>query len=77
MNNLIINLLDIYLIIIIARVVISWLNIDHSNQIVQMIYKMTEPVLKPVRKVIPILGGFDLSPIVVFFGINFLKSVLF
>jgi YggT family protein len=69
--------LQIYSWIVIARVVISWVNADPYNPIVRAIYTMTEPVLYRIRRAIPVsAGGIDFSPIVVFIGIMFLQSFL-
>lgn len=69
--------LQIYSWIIIARVVISWVNADPYNPIVRAIYSITEPVLYRIRRALPVFaGGIDFSPIVVFIGIIFLQSFL-
>ena len=69
--------LNIYLWIIIARAVLSWVNPDPYNQIVRFIYNVTEPVLYRIRALLPLnFGGIDLSPIVVILGITFLRVFL-
>ncbi len=69
--------LQIYSWIVIARVVISWVNADPYNPIVRAIYSITEPVLYRIRQALPVFaGGIDFSPIVVFMGILFLQSFL-
>jgi len=69
--------LTLYMWIIIARAVISWVNPDPYNPIVQFLNSITEPVLYRVRKVIPMQGiGLDLSPIIVIFAIWFLQISL-
>ena len=69
--------LQIYSWIIIARVVISWVNADPYNPIVRAIYSVTEPVLYRIRRALPVYGGgIDFSPIVVFIAIMFLQSFL-
>lgn len=69
--------LQFYSWIVIARVVISWVNADPYNPIVRAIYSLTEPVLYRIRRTIPVFGGgIDFSPIVVFIGIMFLQSFL-
>ncbi len=68
----------IYTFIIIARAVISWVQPNPYNQIVQMLYKVTEPVLFPIRKAIAKrLGniGIDLSPIVAIVLLNVIANV--
>jgi YggT family protein len=70
--------LDIYIYIIIGRAIISWVNADPYNPIVRALYLMTEPVLRPVRKLVPPhkLGGLDLSPLLVMLLLQFLKNGL-
>jgi YggT family protein len=68
--------LDIYIYIIIGRAIISWVNADPYNPIVRFLYKATEPVLYRVRRIIPAMGGIDLSPIVVILVIYFLKAFI-
>lgn len=62
--------------IIIIRALISWVNPDPYNQIVQFLYRVTEPILMPIRRILPAMGGFDLSPIVALVGIMFIRSFL-
>lgn len=70
-------LLQFYMWVIIARVVISWVNADPYNPIVRAIVNVTEPVLYRVRRSLPVFaGGIDFSPIVVFAGIYFLQIFL-
>ena len=67
--------LTIYMWVIIARAVLSWVNPDPHNTIVQIIYRATEPVLHWVRRRLPLnLGGLDISPIIVLLAIYFLKA---
>lgn len=74
--NLILNLLDFYTLIILIRVILSWVNPNPHNPAVQILYKVTDPVLNPIRRMLPSFGGLDISPLVVFFAIWFLKSLL-
>ncbi len=69
--------LQLYMWLIIARAVLSWVNPDPYNPIVQFLYRVTEPVLYWVRKRVPLVaGGIDLSPLIVIFAIFFLQSFL-
>ena len=64
--------------LILIRALLSWVNPDPYNPVVQFLYKATEPILYPIRKILP-LGlrfGIDISPIIAFFAIMFLKSFL-
>jgi YggT family protein len=70
-------LLNIYMIIIIARALLTWVNPDPYNPIVRFLYNVTEPLLGWVRRHVPIVfGGLDLSPILVLVAIAVLKSFL-
>lgn len=69
--------LNLVMFAILARAVLSWVSPDPHNPIVRFIHSVTEPILHPVRTRLPLsYGGFDLSPIVVFLVIIFLKSFL-
>lgn len=68
--------LNIYMWVIIIRALLSWVNPDPHNPIVQILYRLTEPVLMPIRFRLPDFGGLDLSTMVVLIGIIFLRSFL-
>ncbi len=69
------GLIGLYELIIFVRIVLTWIPHDSEHPASQFLFKVTEPVLEPVRKVIPAMGGLDLSPIVVFIGLEFLKRI--
>lgn len=69
--------LSIYWWIIVASVVLSWVNPDPYNPIVRFLRAATEPVMRRVRRVLPLFfGGFDFTPIVVLLAITFLQVFL-
>ena len=76
--------LQLYIWVVIIGAVLSWLialNIlNTSNQvvytIVDFLYRITEPALRPIRKIMPNLGGVDISPIILILGLIFLQMVL-
>jgi YggT family protein len=76
-------ILDLFSFIIIASAILSWLvafNIVNTrNQAVatigDVLWRMTEPVLRPIRNIVPSLGGIDVSPIIVLLGIWLLKDL--
>ena len=75
--NLLHLVLQAYFWIIIARAVLTWVNPDPFNPIVRFLYRVTEPVLRPIRHRLPTLSiGIDLSPMVVILAIFFLDSFL-
>jgi YggT family protein len=66
-----------YFWIIIARAVLSWVSPDPFNPLVRFLYRVTEPVLRPIRRRLPTFQmGLDLSPMVVILAIYFLQSFL-
>ena len=81
---LIYKVLDIYSWIIIISAILSWLvafgvvNIRHQfmRVVVDFLYRITEPVLRPIRRVLPNLGGIDISPVVALLLIIFLQHLL-
>lgn len=82
--RLIIAVIDIYIWIVVVGVIMSWLIafnvINTSNRFVYMVadflYRATEPALGRIRRFIPNLGGFDLSPVVLILFLYFLEDVL-
>lgn len=76
--------LDIYTWIIIASAVFSWLyafNVVNSRNrfvasIGEFLYKVTEPALRPIRKILPDLGGIDISPIILLLAIYFIRQFM-
>jgi len=70
-------LLSIYMWIIIISALLSWVNPDPYNPIVRFLHAVTEPVLRPIRRIIGFrLGVIDISPMVVILAILFVKSFL-
>jgi YggT family protein len=69
--------LTIYMWLIIARALLSWVSPDPYNPIVRFLYNVTEPVLGWLRRRVPLVfGGLDLSPLLVLLAIIFLRSFL-
>ena len=63
-------------IVIIARVILSWVKLSPTNPIAIIIYGVSEPMLKPVRRLLPNTGGLDFSPIVVIILIMVVQRLL-
>jgi YggT family protein len=68
---------QIFYLLILARVIISWIRLDPSNPIVQFIYNATEPILAPIRRMLPPAGGIDFSPLILLVGISILRQLVF
>ncbi len=84
MLNLMLTVIELYIWVVIIAVVLTWLVsfkvVNASNRFVYMVgdftYRITEPALRPIRNVLPNLGGIDISPIVLILLLVFLKDVL-
>ena len=75
--NLVNLVLVAYMWIIIARAVLSWVNPDPYNPIVRFLYRVTEPVLRPIRNRLPTFQmGLDLSPLVVLLAIYLVRDFI-
>ena len=72
-------ILWLYMWVIIIRALISWVNPDPWNPIVRFLYQVTEPVLRPIRALVPPrkLGGLDLSPMIAILLLVFLKNGIY
>jgi YggT family protein len=71
------GLLTLYKYILLASVIISWVNADPYNPLVNFIHRVTEPVLRKIRRHMPDTGMLDLSPIVAFAAIYVLQIIVF
>ena len=82
--DIVLIVLDLYVWLLIASAILSWLIafnvVNTRNQFIaaigEFLYRITEPVLAPIRRMLPSLGGLDLSPIVVILIIMFLQRVI-
>lgn len=69
-------LVNVFFFAIIIQVILSWVNPGNYNPVIALVYSLTEPLLGPARRVIPPIGGLDLSPIVVIVGLQLVKLLL-
>ena len=73
------QLLSLYLLVVFGRVVLSWFPVSPGSAMAGVygfLYQLTEPVLGPIRRILPPLGGFDLSPLVLIMAIYFVQGAL-
>ena len=75
-KKLIFTLLMTYFVLIIARVIVSWIAQQSRHPIIPLIYQLTDPVLKPISKLVPPISGFDLAPLVALIALRFLLLLL-
>lgn len=68
--------LNIYFFALIVVIILSWVAPHSHNPLAILIQQLVEPIMKPVRRLIPAIGGLDLSPIFIFIAINLLKIML-
>ncbi len=71
-----INVIRIYKYAIIARVLISWIQVNRSNKLVIFIYQATEPLLRFFRRILPNFGMIDLSVLIAYIALDFLQMAL-
>lgn len=69
-----------YTILIFARVIFSWIRVDPYHPtwgpILRFIYQATEPIMQPIRNILPSMGGLDFTPIIVLIGLDLLRGVI-
>lgn len=70
------GLLTFYSLLIFMRVIFSWVTVSYSNRLMRFLINSTEPLLGPLRRTLPLLGVFDISPIVAFFIVWMLQAAV-
>ena len=68
--------LSIFYWLILIRALISWVNPDPHNPVSGLLRNLTSPVLRPIGKILPTMGGMDLSPIIALIGLMFIKRLI-
>jgi YggT family protein len=75
--QVLIYLLWIFEFVLLARILLSWFpNVDRSNPLIQLLFDVTEPILRPIREMMPQTGMVDFSPLIVFLVIQVLVRIL-
>ncbi len=74
-GGILFGFLGIYSLLIVFRIILSWI-VGYTNKILMFLVRLTNPILEPFRKMIPPLGMFDLSPIIVLILLNFLQMAV-
>jgi YggT family protein len=83
--NLLLRIIDIYVWILIASAILSWLTafgvVNTYNRFVatigDVLHRLTEPVLRPIRSILPNLGGIDISPIILILLLYFVRDAIY
>ncbi len=71
------QVIQLYIFVLLARILMTWIpNLDPYHPVVQMLLRVTDPVLEPARRLIPPIGMIDISPIVVFLVLQFVARIL-
>ena len=73
---LLIQLLDVYSLLVFGAVIVSWIQLPPTHPVVTFLHAVTEPLLAPIRQILPDMGGLDFSPLVLLFGVRLLRGAL-
>ena len=69
-----------YTYLILARVILSWIRVDPYHQfwgpILRFVFQATEPIMQPVRRLLPSMGGLDFTPIIVLIGLDLIRGII-
>jgi YggT family protein len=70
------SLIDLYSLVVLVAVILSWVPLDRRNPLITITHALTEPVLAPIRSVLPPMAGLDLSPMVLLIALQILKGLV-
>jgi YggT family protein len=70
------GLIDLYSLVVLAAVVMSWVGLDPRSPLVTFVHALTEPVLSPIRRALPPMGGLDFSAMVLLFALQLVRGLL-
>ena len=73
---LLIQIVDMYSFVVFAAVIISWIRLPPNNPIAQFVSRLTEPLLDPIRRMMPDMGGLDFSPMILLIALQMVKGVI-
>ncbi len=65
------RIIDLYSLVVLGAVIVSWLRLPPDNPVAKLVKTLTEPVLAPIRKLLPPMGGLDFSPMLLLVGLRF------
>jgi len=70
------QLIDVYTVVVFIAVIVSWFQLPPGNPVVRVARTLTEPVLAPIRKLIPAVSGLDFSPMILLVLLRILRGLL-
>jgi len=70
------GLVSLYILLIFIRIIFSWVMVSYSNRLMRWLVNTTEPMLGPLRRIVPLVGAFDISPIVAFIILWLLQAAI-
>jgi YggT family protein len=73
--RLVATLVDLYSLVVLAAVVMSWVRMDRRHPLARIVYSLTEPVLAPIRRALPSIGGLDFAPMVLLIALRVLRGL--
>jgi YggT family protein len=73
--RVVLTLIDLYSLVVLAAVVMSWVHADRRHPLVQAVFNVAEPALAPIRRVLPPTAGLDFSPIVLLIALRLLREI--
>lgn len=76
LTNMLLLAVELYTYVVLASVILSWVRLEPSNPFVKFVNALTEPVLKPIRAVLPSFMGLDFSPLVLLFALSIIRRFL-
>ena len=76
MMSLVALAFDAYSLVVLVSVICSWINLPPDHPVVRFTNQLTEPVLGPIRRVLPSVGGMDFSPMLLLFALRFVKRLI-
>ncbi|MBN1875774.1 MAG: YggT family protein [Anaerolineae bacterium] len=68
---------ELYGMALLVRILFEWIRVPYSSRVMRFLWDITEPLLAPIRRVLPTFGGLDFSPLIVFFLLNFVQRLVF
>ncbi|HEY5619352.1 MAG TPA: YggT family protein [Vicinamibacterales bacterium] len=73
--RLVATLIDLYSLVVLAAVVMSWVRVDRRHPLAHAVFSLTEPALAPIRRALPSVGGLDFSPMVLLVALRILRGL--